>query len=219
LIRTLRKVRRQLGNCRNIDVNIDLITQGLNEASEPSTREAWEQFRSYLQEAREGEIRRARKKLSPYKVAEFVALSHACFDRVRPQLESGNHHARLDDSLQQARRRWTETLAVTKTNRSPDQLHALRIAAKNLRYRAELLAEFQDAPAKALVKKMKKLQQGLGSWHDRHVLFQSVAEFIGRPDFLLSHPETARSLLNEMARERNRETAAVEEILKQAEKI
>ena len=95
----------------------------------------------------------------------------------------------------------------------------MRIAGKRLRYRAELLADFGDSGAKAWVKELKEFQQRLGRWHDRHMLFQSVAEFVGRPDFLLHCPDIARSLLDELQKERNEEAAVVVSIIKSADKL
>ena len=75
-----------------------------------------------------------------------------------------------------------------------------------------------DASAKPQVKSLKLLQDDLGNWHDRSVLLRFVAEFIGRPDFLMNHPETGRALLAEMERERRKNDASVSVILKRAEK-
>src|SRR5213596_2122889 len=38
LIRILRKIRRQLGQCRSIDVNLDLIAEMLEATTNPSTQ-------------------------------------------------------------------------------------------------------------------------------------------------------------------------------------
>jgi CHAD domain-containing protein len=83
-----------------------------------------------------------------------------------------------------------------------------------LRYRAELLAELGHPSVKPRIKSLKLLQDELGNWHDRHVLLQFIAEFIGRPDFLVDHPETAHALLAEMERERQANDIAVNSILK-----
>jgi CHAD domain-containing protein len=219
LIRLLRRVRRRLGSARSMDVSLEIVAQILDEAADPSSREAWEQFRSYLQAERQKAIQRARKKLSAYKIADFVDLSHRHLNRARAELDSRDNHAALENAVQQARQQWVESLALARETQTADRLHALRIAAKRLRYRAELLAEFGDGYAKSLVKDLKNLQQALGRWHDRHVLFQSVAEFAGRADFLMSHPEIVRCLLNEIEKERNEENAMVKKIIESADKI
>ena len=219
VIRILRKVRRRLGGCRSLDVNLELIAKAINDARDPAARSAWEQFRSHVEKERKREIKRSRKKLSGYRRSEFIALSHKCLERISPEFESRNISAALQESLEQARKRLDETLLVAKQNPDPERLHALRIAAKRLRYRAELLAAFGDGGAKVWVKELKGLQQSFGGWHDRHVLFQSAAQFVGRPNFLLSHPEIARSLLDDMERQRNEEVAVVESIIKRADKL
>jgi CHAD domain-containing protein len=99
-----------------------------------------------------------------------------------------------------------------------EQIHALRIAGKRLRYRVELLKDLGRGSTKPQIKTLKRLQDELGDWHDRHILLQFVAEFIGRPDFLVSHPDASRVLLVEMERERRKNEAAVSIILRSAEK-
>ena len=219
LIRILRKVRRRLGACRSVDVNLDLIAEAINGAHDAAARNAWEQLRSHLKKQRKREIKRATRKLSRYRSSEFVALSHECLDRIGADLASRDIYATLKESLEKARQRWHETLVLAKQDRDPARLHELRITAKRLRYRAELLAEFGDSGAEAWVKELKEFQQNLGRWHDRHVLFQSVAEFIGRPDFLLHCPDIARSLLDELQKARDEEAAVVQSIIKSADRV
>ena len=126
--------------------------------------------------------------------------------------------ALLKQSIDEALAVWNEALQNAQENPQVDQIHALRIAGKRLRYRAELLKELGHASVKRRIKALKLLQDELGNWHDRHVLLQFIAEFIGRPDFLVDHPETAHALLAEMERERQTNDIAVSSILKSAEK-
>ena len=108
---------------------------------------------------------------------------------------------------------------VSKVYKIPaEEVHALRIAGKRLRYRVELLAVLGDGPAKARVKSLRLLQDQLGSWHDRQVLLDTCAEFLSRKDFLATHPGLARALLVEMERERRRANASIDGLVKHAEK-
>ena len=50
-------------------------------------------------------------------------------------------------------------------------------------------------------------------------LMEFIAEFIGRPNFLLNHPDYGRYLLTEIERERQQTTANVADILENAAKI
>src|SRR5207249_3617779 len=81
LIRILRKVRRQLGQCRSMDVSLELVAEMLEATADPSTREAWEQFRTHLRAEREKALRRARKKRSESTRlnSSHVSISYAVF--------------------------------------------------------------------------------------------------------------------------------------------
>jgi CHAD domain-containing protein len=56
-----------------------------------------------------------------------------------------------------------------------DQLHAVRIATKKLRYALELIADARLAPVRPLVNTLKRAQETLGKLHDLQVIEQHVA--------------------------------------------
>jgi CHAD domain-containing protein len=114
---------------------------------------------------------------------------------------------------------WEESFAATREQPNATALHALRIAGKKLRYRAELLAALGQPKVNPLVKSLKEIQTTLGDWHDRSVLLHHVAEFIGRPSFLADHPDIGRILLAEMEKERLRSDSDVASVLQQAAKV
>lgn len=219
LIRTLKRMRRRLSHCRDLDICLALIGEKMESAGDTTNRHAWEELRGHLQHRRGAEISASRKKLRTYNIDVIIANSSKTFKQYRRESGSGDPDTSLHESLRRAVMRWHATLVRAKEKRSPKDLHRLRIAAKRFRYRAELLSELGDVTAKAMVKSLKRLQQELGDWHDRQVLLRFVAEFIGRPDFLLHYPEISRSLLAELAKERQRNNAAVEPILTTAESI
>jgi CHAD domain-containing protein len=72
---------------------------------------------------------------------------------------------------------------------------------------------------KPLVEDLKELQTVLGDWHDRCVLLQHIAEFIGRPDFLAGHPDMGRVLLAEMEKEKLRNDTAIDQLFQKAAKM
>ena len=75
----------------------------------------------------------------------------------------------LKQSIEEALAVWNEALRNAQENPQVDQIHALRIAGKRLRYRTELLKELGHASVKRRIKALKLLQDELGNWHDRHV--------------------------------------------------
>ena len=215
LVRTLRQVRGALGNCRNTDVTIGLIEGKLNSATTSTAHKAWDLVKDYLHEKRDRQIARAREELAQHDITQFVTRTQSV---LQPNGLQREPEELLKRSVEEALAGWNEALREAKENSQVDQIHALRIAGKRLRYRAELLAELGDASVKPRVKSLKLLQDELGNWHDRYVLLQLIAEFIGRPDFLVENPEAGRALLAQMERERHKNELAVSAILKSAEK-
>jgi CHAD domain-containing protein len=63
-------------------------------------------------------------------------------------------------------------------NASLDQLHALRIEAKKLRYAVEFFREVLGPEAKDVINTLKKLQDHLGELNDARVACQLLSEFL-----------------------------------------
>lgn len=215
LVRTLRQVRRALGNCRNNDVTIGLVEGKLNSTAASTNNQTWDLVGDYLRAKRERQITRAREELAEHNIMQFVSRTRNLLNTCQLQDEP---EALLKQSVEQSLVDWNETLREAKENSQVDQIHALRIAGKRLRYRAELLAELGDVSVKPRIKALKSLQDELGNWHDRYVLLQLMAEFIARPDFLVEQPEASRALLAQMERERHKNELTVSAILKSADK-
>jgi CHAD domain-containing protein len=216
LIRTLRKVRQAYGNSRNLDVNIDLIQQKHQAAGAAIVRQSWEMLQDTLAAERRAEIVQARQKMARYDIVAFIG-------RAQTLMESADIGSDVVEKLRQtvraALKDWHDALDLAKDDRSVENLHALRIAAKRLRYRAELLAELGSGGMKPAIKTIKEFQTLLGDWHDRCVLLEHVADFIGRPDFLVNHPDMGRTLLSEMEKDKLRNESAVEDILSKSPKV
>src|SRR5215475_1243487 len=215
LFRTLRQVRRVLSECRNVDVTLALIEDKLNSATASTLHESWELIRNYLLEKRTRQAARAGEELTRHNITQFVTRTRGLLPVNGLEKEP---EALLQHSIDEALAVWNEALQNAQENPQVEQIHALRIAGKRLRYRSELLKELGHASVKRSIRALKLLQEELGNWHDRYVLLQFIAEFIGRPDFLVDHPEAAHALLAEMERERQTNDLAVSSILKSAEK-
>jgi CHAD domain-containing protein len=213
LMRALRSIRRILGRPRNLDVMTELVQKKIGAARNPVARDAWDQLRAHLGNRRARAVERSREKLRGFDLVNFA-------DRARILIDGGAEA--LADSLEKsvagALADWRDAIATAKAQPKPQEVHALRIAGKRLRYRVELLAELGDGPAKAQVKSLHLLQDQLGSWHDRQVLLETCAEFLSRKDFLAAHPGPARALLVEMEREQRRANASIDGLVKHAEK-
>ncbi|HYA30644.1 MAG TPA: CHAD domain-containing protein [Acidobacteriota bacterium] len=215
-IRALRQLRQALGPCRNLDVNIDLIKEKRKHASAGIVQRSWDAVQTELEERREGLIGRARRDLTQHDVFAFI-------ERITSLIENADDGIDPVEILAKAAAKsmnaWEEAFKLAYEQRDEAHLHALRIASKQLRYRAELLADLGQNQAKPLVTALKELQTVLGDWHDRCVLLHYVAEFIGQPNFLASHPDMGRALLAEIEKDKLRNDDTVDHLPQIAAKV
>jgi CHAD domain-containing protein len=216
VIRTLRRIRRALGPCRNVDVNIELVEQRFRAAKSPPLRDGWNALRTHLQERRPALVANAYKEVAKHDFITFIErarklLAHADLD--------ADPTAKLQAALARALAQWDEAYGMAEASRDVENLHALRIATKRLRYRAELLADSGSVSIEPVVKDLKAIQAALGDWHDRSVLFQCAAEFLAEPEFLNGHPDIGGALLAEMEQEKQMNAAAMEKISARAAKL
>ena len=112
-------------------------------------------------------------------------------DRLRARLEEASIVAAVTDSAE-----WREALTSRVAHRvkrltvaiqgagqmyAAEQLHAVRIATKKLRYALELIADARLAPVRPLVNTLKRAQDTLGKLHDLQVIEQHVAAVQAMP--------------------------------------
>ena len=216
IIKILRQVRQSLGPCRNLDVNLSLAHKRAEEAQAPGARAAWEALANDLSSQRSALLDDARRRIAKHELISFIARTQGVLATV-----DGNSDplADMEDALRRSLTEWDEAYALAEKNRAPDELHALRIAGKRLRYRAEILADVGVASMKPMTKDLKLMQAALGDWHDRSVLLEFVADFIRRPQFMEHHPDRASALLGQMEEEHKITGEIIEQFLAQAPQL
>jgi CHAD domain-containing protein len=211
LRRTPRQVRRVLGEWRNCDVLLEMVARQQRRTRSETKRHAWAFVHEYLLAKRSKQVARAQGKLLQQDLEKYAALAQKLIGR--PPDESAEVlMQRLRDSVQGAWHEWQSALAHAQETRALSDLHAFRVATKDLRYRTELLYDVGSREMRAQLKWLKDLQDALGVWHDRQVLNQAVAEAIGSAKILLTQPKAARILLSELEKDRSREAETVEKI-------
>jgi CHAD domain-containing protein len=215
LRRKARRVRRALGDWRNCDVLLDLVGRRQRRARREAKRRAWEFVQAHLIERQGVASARARKKLLRQDTGDCVALLRWLLDHP-PAGGARPLGQRLSASVRDAWAEWQSALARAQDSRAVADLHAFRVATKDLRYRTELLHDLGLEPMKSQLRWLAELQEALGAWHDREMLHQAVAEAVGRPDILLNALPSARVLLAELETERNRPAKDVERIFRLA---
>jgi len=80
--------------------------------------------------------------------------------------------------IKKAFRRLLKRGAKIEATPYPEDLHALRMRAKRLRYLLEFLQELTGKPGRLLVKRLTELQDLLGSYHDAVVAAEFVRSYV-----------------------------------------
>jgi len=220
-IRMLRRVRRALGPCRNLDVNLGLIRDKRQYAAAGVIQRAWEMVEGDLEEKRQSLLERARHTIAHYDILAFIERAKALLPAVDHDGEAfeASSLGKLEETVAESMTLWEAAFASAYEQRDESSLHSFRLASKKLRYRAELLVDLGQGNTKPIIDELKKLQQALGDWHDRWVLMREVAEFVGQPNFLTDHPDLSRILLAEMEKETQRNESAIDHLLSSAAKV
>ena len=216
--RGLHQARRILGEWRNCDVVIALVEKKQRRARSPVKKSAWELAHRRLVDRRARQMSLAHRKLSKHAWGDFAARLEKLLDRSARQTDN-ELTAALGGSVEAARNQWRSALDRAKKSGADADLHAFRIAIKRFRYRIELLRDLGDKETKPTIRWLKRLQQALGKWHDHQIRDQMMAEVLARPEILLREFEAVRVLLGELAKDRRRQEAVVQEIFRAADEL
>jgi len=211
----LQRTRRVLGELRNRDV-MAWHTGRILARKHATHREAWEAVHAYILRVRPKTATRAHRKLTRLNLAEiYLRLRPKLADEgksaapsrvitfpdqvsseapsVAP-IEAGPESERRIE-VTPARRfadrlgeLWQELEGrAADSARDPSALHALRIAAKRLRYTIEVAADLEISGSVEMLDWLRGLQGKLGDWHDAEVLSQTMIEMVARRPFLEQH--------------------------------
>lgn len=222
LRRVIRRARRLLSMVRNCDVLLERVKDALAK-NHPRQRESWEAFKEFLVERRAGSFQKAAAKLSGLNLSGFYVQCQDCLNPEPAAARNGRGHDRdhdaepLDPGRAPHSDAFREALAtgvqaaweVFAAQRSGDAaqgsasaLHAVRVAAKRLRYAIEVIGEVGAPESDLILDWLRRLQRHLGDWHDLEVMEEMMAEMLSRPRFLRSNLELAMRVEKLMLRNR-----------------
>jgi CHAD domain-containing protein len=220
LRRRIQRCRRALGEVRNCDVLLQSVEKALS-SKRNSRREVWETAKEYLQGRRSESFDKAIRKLGKTNVAAlYVALKehlvvngpgpeHSDSSQLLPEslaLDTVQFSERVAGSLGSAWEDFVEKVAESHRHPQVSALHAVRIAAKRLRYLVEVLEEFDVPGSRESSAWLRGLQQHLGDWHDLEVMERVLTEMVAQPRFLRDHLEIASGSLQLIRRNRSVKT-------------
>lgn len=214
--RTLRRTRRALGPWRNCDVALQWVTRKERRSSNTVRKRGWKLVRESIAAGREHAVTRARRRL--YK-SEGITLNHRIQQVLAlpaARLGSIDPGAVVRTAVAEAAGQWHQALDRAKAERSVQNIHALRIQTKRLRYRVELARDLGATQAQSLIQWFKLLQDRLGHWHDRQELSRFITRALAGSDVLIEEPRVAVELLKEVERDIKISSREVDELFRQA---
>lgn len=165
--RTARRITRALGPVRELDVALETLEEF--ERRGVATPASLGRVRRALLVARQARRREMLHALTPMRLQklrrhlDIVADRPAPADRAQVIDEAGQRVAARASRLKEA-------IAYAGAVYLADRLHAIRIAAKKLRYAMELQRELRRSRATARIRRLKDAQDELGRLHDLEML-------------------------------------------------
>ncbi len=174
----IRRVTKALGCVRELDVTISLLDELARKEAVP--RIALEHVRAYV--VHEQERRRATmlKRLEKVNV-EKLDRRLASLSEALQNAETDGWRETLAARLLKRAKRLREAVEAAGQMYEAERLHAVRIAAKKLRYAMEVAAETGVRAAARPVRTIKRAQDTLGRLHDLQVLQSYVATVQAKP--------------------------------------
>jgi CHAD domain-containing protein len=218
--RTIRRSRRALSLVRNCDVLLERAGRMLAR-KRAARREVWTVFLDFVEERREESFRKASHRLSKLNLSALYLRLQEHLGPPGPP--TGQEDAPGDEA--NLRRRMTESLretwfalesCVTQARETPEapSLHAVRIAAKKVRYLLEVVCTLDVPGSTEAVATLRGLQQHLGDWHDLEVQDEMMLAMVAQPGFLTDRLELAMEVERLVLRNRKSKFGYVEQFLR-----
>jgi CHAD domain-containing protein len=174
----IRRLTRALGCVRELDVTIQLLDEL---ARSPNvSRDAVEDVRARVVKERDEKRKTMIERLDGVNT-EKLDRRLASVGSALDQAASEPWRKALAERLMRRSRRLTVAMNEAGQMYAPERLHAVRIAAKKLRYGLELAANSGVKQAAPHVRTIKRAQEMLGKLHDLQVLQVHVAAVQAEP--------------------------------------
>jgi CHAD domain-containing protein len=167
-----KRLTRALGSVRELDVALQILDERANGGEQPAGT-AIDRARGVVRLEREGrraEMLHRLQRVSPEKLRRRLEALGQEIGGVPQDIWRRALAARLA----QRARRLEQAIAKAGPIFLPDRLHAVRIAAKKLRYTLELAVEAGVADARPLVAAVKRAQTKLGRLQDLQVVLKQI---------------------------------------------
>lgn len=183
-LRELRWLGQTLGGVRDVDVQLANV-RSFAAGAPPGHRTGLRKLIEYLE--REREVRRTAM-LSDLDSDRYVtlvlSLEEFADGPARSRVLAAREHIAVAGrrAIKRAFRRLLKRgQRVEAAAPAPEDLHALRIRAKRVRYLMEFMRELTGKPGRRLTRQLVRLQDLLGAYHDAVVAADFVRQFVEGP--------------------------------------
>ena len=177
----MKGITRALGNARDLDIQIQLVREKRQNLIDESCRPGYERLLLRLSQQRT----RAQQKI-------ISAIHSLTQNQILDEIRNVLKRARIEDSyaftpslfrlgekaINDALMTFLSFQAAIQTPNNIEELHAMRIAGKHLRYTMEIFKPMYEDPIIPYIEIMKKIQDQLGEIHDCDVWIGWLPEFI-----------------------------------------
>jgi CHAD domain-containing protein len=172
LRRTAKKLTRALGPVRELDVAIASLAdeacgRAVTGAEISAVARALETERAAARD-------RLRTRLDAFDLDHWRARTRELIDAIAKAPAGRAWEATLGKRVRRRADRLLDAVESSGTLYAPDALHAVRIAAKKLRYSLEIAHDVAGLPIDRMVRSIKSVQDRLGVIHDLHVLDRRI---------------------------------------------
>jgi CHAD domain-containing protein len=172
LLRRLRKLTRALGPVRELDVAMKIFDERVGRGRSAGVVA----LRAHLRSERDKAFERLEHAFDRPRAERLLARLSQLDERLREgpgtasDAELERARRALADSAIERARQLGDAIAASGAIFIVERVHAVRIAAKRLRYALELAGELRLVPTGALVNRLRRIQDVLGDLHDLDVL-------------------------------------------------
>lgn len=179
----IKGITRALGAARDTDVKLALLQKIEGEITIPRFRPGLRRLILRISQERQGLQNTVDAALDELDKADFYAQMETALLALQPELPPGTPYPHLLFERSQAAvtQRMEELLAFDPYVYHPEcvtELHAMRIAAKQLRYTLETFIPLYPAEFQLYLQAVKSAQEMLGDIHDSDVWLVYLPQFI-----------------------------------------
>lgn len=178
-----RRITRALGSARDLDIQIDLLDQCYQDDLDDKFKPGYRRLLLRIKQSRTIAQKKVHKVLSQLKEGDILVKMRAFLEKLADK-SKGSYlftPSLYQRSFSTINKVLEEFLAYEQFIYSPEnveQLHAMRIAGKRLRYSLEIFAPIYNKSLLPHVQVMKDIQDLLGAIHDADVWIDWLPKFI-----------------------------------------